>query len=331
MEGIMEKNTSKYFKVVERVIEEIRAAVVGKEEVIHKVLMALLADGHVLIDDIPGVGKTTLALAVSKVLGIEQNRIQCTPDILPSDITGFTMYDRKSERFLYYPGPVMCNLLMADEINRTSPKTQSALLEAMEEKKVTIDGETKELPKPFFVLATQNPSGSAGTHKLPDSQVDRFMICLSMGYPTIEEEIRIAKGKYQKNVLDNLQVILGSREILFLQDRIREIFIHDTVYLYMIKLISATRNSEYIERGISPRGTVALTKYVKAKAFFAQREYVTPEDVMSVFHDIGDHRIILNSTASGAQMTPYQIIEGILKSVESPLPQNNQGSILYES
>lgn len=218
------------------VIAEVEKAVVGKRDVILLILMAILAKGHILVEDIPGMGKTTMALAFSKALGLREKRVQFTPDVLPADLTGFTVYDKETEQFIYQPGAVMCNLLLADEINRTSPKTQSALLEVMQERQVTVDGVTRETGNPFFVIATENPSGSAGTQLLPESQLDRFMVCVKMGYPTIEEEIEILKRNQTGRTTDVVQSILTAEQLLFMQEQVENIFVHDRVYAYIAEL-----------------------------------------------------------------------------------------------
>mgnify|MGYP001852000321 CR=1 FL=1 len=275
-------------------IQEIKKAVIGKDDCIVKIMTAILAGGHILIEDIPGVGKTTMALAFSRALGLRQNRIQFTPDVLPSDVVGFSMYQKSTGKFEYQPGAVMCNLLLADEINRTSPKTQSALLEVMEEGKVTVDHVTRELPKPFVVIATQNPVGSAGTSMLPESQLDRFMICMNVGYPDM---------KY---------------ELLDIRRQVQEIYIHDAVYQYMGKLVSATRTHSLIELGISPRGTIALAKMVQSLAFLRGRTYVVPEDVEDVFLDVEAHRIRMNAKARVNQVTAGQVLQAILDNTAKP-------------
>lgn len=241
------------------VIQEVKKAVIGKDDVVSKMMAAIIMQGHVLIDDIPGVGKTTMALAFAKAMDLEQKRMQFTPDVLPSDVTGYFMYDHKTGEFEYREGPVMSELYLADEINRTSPKTQSALLEVMEERKVTIDGHTLQVPKPFIVIATQNPSGSAGTQPLPDSQMDRFMISLHMGYPECSEEIRILKERTRSNPLDDVKTVMGKQELLHVQKTVQDVYVHDTVYEYIVELSHRTRNHDMVKLGISPRGTIALT------------------------------------------------------------------------
>lgn len=311
-----------YAQKAKLITTEVAKIVIGKDECIKKVMMAILAGGHILIEDIPGVGKTTMALAFSRACGLEQNRVQFTPDVLPSDITGFSIYKKETGTFSYQPGAVMCNLFLADEINRTSPKTQSALLEVMEEGNVTVDGVTREVPKPFLVMATQNPIGSAGTQMLPESQVDRFMICMSMGYPDIKNEIEIIKGKDKGNSVSDIGSIVTAGELLLMQDAAEQVFVHDVIYSYMVKLAAATREHPYIELGVSPRGTIALAKMAKASAFLEDRNYVTPADVTAVVKDVFLHRIRLGAKARVNHVTSEGVLESILESVPKPSPKS---------
>ena len=253
------------------VINQVKEAVVGKADVIEQIMMAILAKGHVLIEDIPGLGKTTMALAFSKAMGLKVNRVQFTPDVLPSDLTGFTVYQKETGKFIYQPGAVMCNLLLADEINRTSPKTQAALLEVMEERQVTVDGKTRKLDNPFVVIATENPIGSAGTQLLPESQLDRFMVCVKMGYPTEEEEITILKRNNAGRSVDLIQNVTSAEKILIMQQEVEEIYVHDRIYSYITRLSKATREQEMIAVGLSPRGSVALSAMAKASAYLHRR------------------------------------------------------------
>lgn len=301
-----------------RAISEIKKAVIGKDDCIVKVMTAILAGGHILIEDIPGVGKTTMALAFSRALNLSQHRIQFTPDVLPADVTGFSLYQKDTKQFVYQPGAVMCNILLADEINRTSPKTQAALLEVMEEGKVTVDHVTRELPKPFVVIATQNPVGSAGTSMLPESQLDRFMICMSMGYPDMEYELEIVKGKISADPLEQVEPVMNIQELLKMQEQAGSTFIHDAVYRYIGKLVTATRNHSLIELGISPRGTIALAKMVQALAYLRGRKYVLPEDVEDVFLDVETHRIRMNSKARVNHVTAENVLKDILDGTQKP-------------
>ncbi len=306
------------------IIEEVSKGVKGKTDCIRKALSAILSGGHILIEDVPGVGKTTLATAFGRVMNLVNQRVQFTPDVLPADIVGFSMYDRESGQFVYCPGPIMCNLFLADEINRTSPKTQSALLEVMEEASVTVDGVTREVPQPFIVMATQNPKGSAGTQLLPESQLDRFMICMSMGYPDAENEIEIAKGKSMKDGMEEIAPRIDTGELLEMVDAVEAVYVHEKVYQYIVKLINATRENSYIDLGVSPRGTIALTKMAKAEAFLNGRDYVLPEDVRAVFEDVTKHRIVLNTKARVARITPESVLQTILKDTSSPSIQKEK-------
>ncbi|MBR2283351.1 MAG: MoxR family ATPase [Ruminococcus sp.] len=305
-------------KQINSIVEEVRKAVIGKDQMIIKVLLAILCKGHILIEDIPGVGKTTLALAFSKALSLEHNRMQFTPDVLPSDVTGFSVYNKQNGSFEFRPGVAFCNLFLADEINRTSSKTQSALLELMEEKSITVDGNTYKLPEPYTVIATQNPIGSAGTHNLPDSQLDRFMIKLSMGYPDHSGEIAILKAKYNSNPLDSVRAVADSSSLMALQEYISGIYIDDKVYNYMVSLAAATREHPMIKLGVSPRGTLALMQISKGIAAAYGRDYVIPDDVDYICADVFCHRILLSSKARLAETTAAEVINEIVKSVPSP-------------
>lgn len=303
------------------VIREVGKVVAGKDKYIKKVMMAILAGGHILMDDVPGVGKTTMALAFSKAMALSQKRVQFTPDVLPSDVTGFYMYQKETKNFRYVPGPVMTNLFLADEINRTSPKTQSALLQVMEEGKISLDGNTMDVPEPFIVIATQNPVGSAGTQLLPESQLDRFMICISLGYPDIKNEIRIIKSRSTENPLDYVRPVMDQRMLLNCQKQVEQVFIHDAVYEYIAQLVGFTRNHEMIRLGVSPRGTLALCRMAKSAAFLAGRDYVLPEDVAEIFCDVAAHRIILDSRAGLAGYNAKRVLEKIMESVPKPVPK----------
>lgn len=311
-----------YVEVTHMIMDEVKKAVIGKDDCVEKVMAAILAGGHILIEDIPGVGKTTLALAFSKSMGMSQHRVQFTPDVLPADITGFSMYDKNSGEFYYQPGAVMCNLLLADEINRTSPKTQSALLEVMEEGTVTIDKVTREVPKPFVVIATENPIGSSGTQMLPESQLDRFFICITIGYPDIEYEIEIVKGNQSKNMLSNVQPIITADHLLMIQKEVEEVYIHDMIYKYIGQLVTETRNHPMLEMGISPRGTIALAKMTKATAYLKGRDYCIPQDVKAVFPCVSRHRIQLNSKARINHIKVENLIGEILGKVKEPTPKH---------
>lgn len=303
---------------IKQAIHEIKKAVIGKDEVIMKIFVTLLARGHILLEDIPGVGKTNLALALSKSLQLDYHRIQLTPDIMPSDIIGFTMYNPQTQKFEYKQGIAFCHLLLADEMNRTSSKTQSALLELMEEGQMTVDGKTYVLPQPFCVIATQNPFGSAGTQLLPDSQLDRFMSRLSLGYPQFDEEIEIMKRRQTTNPLDDIKAVLSPEMILQLQKKSDQVFVHDDIYHYIMLIISATRKHEQIEQGVSPRGSLALMKTAKAYAFLNERDYIIPQDIQYVAPMVLAHRLILTYEAKMNKISPYQIIDEIIKKIGEP-------------
>ena len=304
-----------------RVMEEVKKVIVGKDECVEKIMTGILAQGHILIEDIPGVGKTTFALAFAKAMNLKQNRVQFTPDVLPTDITGFTTYNKRTDSFAYQPGAAMCNLLLADEINRTSPKTQSALLEVMEEGNVTVDGVTREVPTPFIVIATENPIGSAGTQMLPESQLDRFIICISMGYPDMQDEINIIKDRRQENPLDNVVPAIMAQELVNMQKEASEIFVHDEVYKYIVRLVTATRKSEMLDLGLSPRGTLALSKMVQARAYLQKRDYVIPEDVAAVFPDVAVHRVRRSAKAKLNHKSEADVLSQILKDTPKPSPE----------
>ncbi len=306
------------YETAKAVMEEVARVVTGKDDCIKKAFAAILAGGHILIEDVPGVGKTTLAVAFSKVMGLENHRVQFTPDVLPADILGFNMYRKETGDFVYYPGTIMCNLFLADEINRTSPKTQSALLEVMEEGKVTVDGVSREVPKPFIVMATQNPKGSAGTQLLPESQLDRFMICMSMGYPDVKSEIAIARGRSSSANMVELQPVIGAQELEALCGMVEDVYMSESIYTYIVALVGKTRENSYIELGVSPRGTIACVRMAKAWAFLQGRNYVMPEDVADIFLDIAKHRIVLNTKARVTHMAEEAILSEILSVTKQP-------------
>lgn len=298
--------------------DQLERIIKGKKDITDKILMAVLAKGHVLLEDVPGVGKTTTALALSRLMGMEFNRIQFTPDVVPSDVTGFTMYDKQSGQFSYRAGAVMCNLLLADEINRTSSKTQAALLEVMEEGNATVDGKTYEIPKPFTVIATQNPFGSAGTQMLPQSQMDRFMVKLSMGYPDFESQINILRDRQTEQPLDLLQMISSREEVQQLQQEVKEVEVADDILRYITLLVEATRQNDKIQLGVSPRGALALNNMAKASAYINGRDYVIPDDVLRVFAKVCAHRVILHPRAKVASIQAEEIMEQITHQVSIP-------------
>lgn len=301
-----------------QILEQVNQVIIGKEKVVEKVLMAILARGHILLDDVPGVGKTTLALSFSKVLGLDYKRIQFTSDSVPSDVVGFSVYDKNTGKLSYVPGAVMTNLLLADEINRTSSKTQSALLEVMEEGNVTVDGETRRLEKPFVVIATQNPVGSAGTQMLPSSQLDRFMVRLQMGYPDFKSQVNILKERHTSNPLDSLEKVVTKEELLKMQEEVKAVYVADEIYEYITRLTEQTRIEPYVRLGVSPRGALALCNMVKSYAFVSGRDYVIPEDVIEVFPNVYAHRLILEPKARMDEVSAFDVIDKILKEVAIP-------------
>lgn len=302
---------------IQEILDEVGKVIRGKDEAISLVMTAILAKGHILIEDIPGVGKTTLAVAFSRAMELTERRLQFTPDVLPSDVVGFNMIDSDGE-MQYKPGAILCNLLLADEINRTSTKTQSALLEVMEEGQVTVDGVTRQLPNPFVVVATQNPVGSAGTQMLPESQLDRFMIRISMGYPSMKEEMRLIKERQEVNPLDYIEEIITKHELLEMQDQVRSVFMDDTVLTYLSKIIDATRNHSMLSLGVSPRGTLAFVDMSKGHAYMEGRDYVLPEDVKQVAKAVLAHRLLLNGKARMSHVTAEDVVAEIVEKIQAP-------------
>ncbi|HLR71065.1 MAG TPA: MoxR family ATPase [Pseudogracilibacillus sp.] len=302
----------------DQVINEIKKVIIGKDDIAKKVFTAVLAEGHVLLEDIPGVGKTTLALAFSKVMGLDFNRIQFTPDVVASDIVGFTMFNKHEGEFVFEEGAVMCNLLLADEINRTTSRTQAALLEVMEEKNVTVDGNTYPLPKPFHVIATQNPLDSYGTQALPQSQLDRFMIKTSIGYPDFNSQVEILKDRQSKQPLDQVAVVMTNDHLIAMQEEVRQLHISEEILKYITALTEATRNHSLIVQGVSPRGALALSRIAKAHAYISGRNYVVPEDVIDMFIDTCSHRIILEQKAKMSDKKPESILLDILNNEKTP-------------
>ena len=299
--------------------KEVSTVIKGKDEVIRKVIMAILASGHVLLEDVPGLGKTTLAKAFSKALGFANKRIQFTPDTMPSDIVGMSIYNEQTNAFEYVEGAaVNCNLLLGDEINRTSSKTQSALLEAMAEGCVTVDGVTHQLLEPFVVMATQNPVTSGGTQALPDSQLDRFMICLSMGYPDAESQLAILKNVSDRDLIEKVQPVMTIEDVKQAKSYGKNMQVNDEILRYIICVCEKTREHEHVELGISPRGVGALAEMAKAFALCEGRTYVVPEDVLAIFPDVCAHRLILNTKARRENVTAYEILEEIAQQVEKP-------------
>ena len=307
---------------LEQVQAEVNKVIKGKEDVVKKVLAAVIAGGHILMEDIPGVGKTTLATTFAKSMSMHYKRVQFTPDVLPSDILGFSMYNSATKEFEYREGAVFTNLFLADEINRTSPKTQSALLEAMEEGQITVDGITRDLPDPYIVIATQNPFGSIGTHSLPESQLDRFMIRTSLGYPDMESEIKmLAQGSVDMTT-SGIEEQISVEELRKAREEAARLFVHEDILRYIVEIANETRRSRDLELGISPRGTIALLSMAKANAYLEGRDYVIPQDVKDVFFETIEHRVIRSKEAKVQRKTKEEILKAILYKI--PLPKGNQ-------
>ena len=302
----------------QKVLHQIRQVVVGKDPVLLWTMAAILARGHILLEDVPGVGKTTMALAFSRVLDLQYNRVQFTPDVLPSDVTGYSVLNQADGTMVYRPGAVLCNLFLADELNRATSRTQSALLEAMEEGQVTVDGVTHKIPTPFVVIATQNPTGAAGTSLLPDSQMDRFTLRLSLGYPSPKDEIAMVLGRQGGNPMDTLEPVLQRSQLAALQDVVEQTYIGEAVVSYIVDLISATRKHEDILRGASPRATLSVTAMAKAIARLRGRDYVIPKDVQEVFITTVAHRLLMSPQAEALGRTPEQALQAILDKVAAP-------------
>lgn len=307
---------------IEKISNEVKGVIKGKDEVISKLMMAMLAKGNVLLEDVPGVGKTTMALAFARAMGLDTKRVQFTPDTLPSDIIGFSVYDKETGELSYKEGAIVTNLLLADEINRTSSKTQAALLEAMEEKKVTVDGVTRVLPDPFIVLATENPAGSAGTQMLPNSQLDRFMVKLSIGYPDVESQAEILADRHTENPVDNVEQVVSEEELKDMIKKANEVYIAKSVYEYIAKLVQKTREHEMVSLGVSPRGALSLCQMAKAYAFVNSRDFVTPDDIRAVFADVCGHRLMLNSKARLNELSAENILADIIKDVDIPATES---------
>ncbi|MGE4282663.1 MAG: AAA family ATPase [Clostridia bacterium] len=301
------------------IIDNIEKVIVGKRRSIELMVISLMCGGHILIEDVPGVGKTTMVSSLAKSLNLEFKRVQFTSDILPSDIIGLTIYDSKSTKFHFHPGAVMTNILLADEINRTSPKTQSSLLEAMEERQITVDGNTYKLPSPFIVLATQNPIEYIGTFPLPEAQLDRFFMKIKIGYPAYQEEMKILERFRGSNPLYQLESVAEAKDIVLLQQLVEQVHAHQSIHQYVVNIIRATRNHGDIELGVSPRGSLALLHASKAWAIYQGRDYVIPDDVKLMVVPVLSHRIIMKPEAGLKNSDAVTVLESILKAINVPI------------
>lgn len=304
---------------VEKIIENIEKVIIGKREAVELVIIALLAEGHVLIEDVPGVGKTSLVKALAKSINASFRRIQFTPDLVPSDVVGVTVYNQQKREFEFKPGPIMSNIVLADEINRTSPKTQSSLLEAMEEKQITVDGVTYPLPKPFMVLATQNPIEYEGTFKLPEAQLDRFMIKIEIGYPSEAEELEILANFEEKNPLEELKPVVNAEEVIKMQEEVKKVYVEDIVRNYIVNLVSSTRKSKAIRLGASPRATLNLMRSAQARAYCQGRDYVLPDDVKALAVPVLSHRIVLRNEEKFEELDERMFIKNIVDTTKVPV------------
>jgi MoxR-like ATPase len=312
-----------YNEKINNVLTNINKVIIGKKDVATLSLVALLAGGHVLLEDVPGVGKTMLVRALAKSLDCDFKRIQFTPDLLPSDITGVSIYNPQTLEFEFRPGPVFGNIVLADEINRTSPKTQSSLLEGMEEKNVTVDGNTMALPRPFFVMATQNPIEYEGTYQLPEAQLDRFILKLNMGYPLFEDELEMLDRVSESNPVDRISAVMSKEELITIQEEVKNVFIARNIQRYIIEVVTMTRNNASIYLGVSPRGSIALMKAAKAYAYMHGRDYVLPDDVKYLAKFVLSHRIILTSQANYENMKSEEVIASILENINIPIHRNS--------
>ncbi len=315
----MESSVMKYSNVCNSIMEEVNKVIIGKPESVRLLILSLISGGHVLIDDVPGVGKTTIAAALSKAVGLDYKRVQLTPDVMASDISGFSVFDKTKGDFSYKPGVVFTNVLIADEINRTSPKTQSALLEAMEEKQVTVDGVTRKLPKPFMVIATENPVGFIGTYPLPEAQLDRFLIKFTIGYPSLESEIKIIADRKKENPLNFVSAVASVDDIIEIQNAVSEIYVDELICKYITELVQATRINKNVILAASPRASIALLKASSANALMNGRNYVIPKDVSDLYQFVVGHRIVLSAEAKLERMTNYDVLEEIKNTIKAPI------------
>ena len=300
------------------VVNEVKKAVVGKDEMLIKALLAILSRGHILLEDIPGVGKTTMALAISRALGLSYRRVQFTPDVMPSDLTGFSLYNKETRQLEYQPGALLCNLFLADELNRATSRTQSALLEAMEEGQVTVDGVTHAIPDPFLVIATQNPVGASGTQLLPDSQLDRFALRLSLGYPSAQDEVELLRRKQKGEGLSQVRQVMDHRQLAYLRELVDQVFIDEEVLAYIVRLIRSTREHPQLLQGASPRASIAVAALSRATAFLRGRDFVIPEDVQYIWTDAVAHRLLLPAGAVGGAERLRQIAGEVMNRVHPP-------------
>ena len=308
-EGVKEMGND----LAKKVLFEVKKAVVGKDEVLTKALLAILAGGHILLEDIPGVGKTTMAVAFSKALGLQYKRVQFTPDVMPSDLTGFSIYNKDTGAMDYQSGALLCNLFLADELNRATSRTQSALLEAMEEGQVTVDGVSRPVPQPFLVIATQNPAGASGTQPLPDSQMDRFMVRLSLGYPGPAEELEMLRRKQKGDPMASVAQVAAPADLELARREVAAVYVKDEIGQYIVSLISATRTDPLVYQGGSPRATLAVAAMARAAAWIAGRDYVLPQDVQIIFRDTVAHRLLLTGRGLAEGADPAAAALGHVK------------------
>ena len=301
-----------------QVVNEVKKAVVGKDETVIKTLLAVLARGHVLLEDIPGVGKTTMAIAFSKALGLKYNRVQFTPDVTPSDLTGFSLYNKAAGQMEYQPGALLCNLFLADELNRATSRTQSALLEAMEEGRVTVDGVSRPVPDPFLVIATQNPAGASGTQLLPDSQLDRFALRLTMGYPAPADEMELLQRKMRGDIMESVVQVSDREQLAYLRGLVDRVFVDDVILDYILRLVRATRSHPQLAQGASPRAAISVASLCRSSAFLRGRDYVVPEDVGFIWVDAIAHRLVLPAGAVGGAQRARDIASEVLSATRAP-------------
>ncbi len=315
----METTFEKTYRASHAIMAQVNKVIIGKPEAVKLITLALICGGHVLIEDVPGVGKTTIAAALARAAGLDFSRIQLTPDVMASDITGFSVPDRRSGEFVYRPGAVMTNILIADEINRTSPKTQSALLEAMEEGQVTVDGVTRPLSRPFMVIATENPLGFVGTYPLPEAQLDRFLLKFEIGYPSGDEEMRIITDRRGANPLTGVSAVASAQDIIDAQRDVSAVYADSDICRYIIELVQATRGNKDILLAASPRASIALMRAASANAVISGRNYVIPQDVSDMYKYVVGHRILLSAEARLEHVTASQMLDGILAGIKAPV------------